>query len=215
MDCRLTARQGRLLILVLDRRHDTFLFVRRCSIGPAAQLLIPNPVKTSTVTVYDTMLTYNVTAGVGPFNASYVQPYFDQQRALAPGYPFQVLPYSSYAMVNNLVVNPTYSTISAPVSCSGACDSYLLSGGLLMATPWVPSGYGTFPDVKIDHVASIQLDFERDLGAAPAFSDADCSTYASGGVAIAVRVCIKAKAPDSPSILAGKQVAVSPAGCLH
>ncbi len=156
------------------------------------------------VTVYDTLMTYNVTAGVGPFNASYVQPYFDELRGLAPQYPYQVLPYSSFAMVNSLVADPTYSTVSTPVACAGdGCSSYLLSGGLVMTTPWVPMGYGDHPMVKVDDVPSIQLDFDRAAAAAASFADADCSVYGSPDTTIGVRLCLRTAGSSPGRLLAG------------
>ncbi|KAK3339693.1 hypothetical protein B0T25DRAFT_361876 [Lasiosphaeria hispida] len=97
-------------------------------------------VKTSRVTVHDTVLTYNVTAGIGPFNASYIDPFFEMLKSISPGHPYQVLPDSASALAYSLVVSPTKASASSPVWCSldHICDSYFLSGGLVMTTPWLP-----------------------------------------------------------------------------
>lgn len=172
-----------------------------------------HPVKTTRITVYDTLLTYNVTAGVGPFNASYVQPYFDYLKALSPDYEYEVLPYSSYAIAYDLVTNPTYATESLPISCQdGECDSYLLSGGVLMTTPWIPTGYSMHPVVKIDSVPAVQLDFEKELDE-QAFSDTDCITYGADGVLIAIRMCLQTHESRPGSLIAGEYRQQSALSC--
>lgn len=138
--------------------------------------------------MYDTAITYNVTAGVGTFNASYVAPFLDYLQLISPGYNYRVLPYNYYAVVFNLVIDPTYSGPSSPVNYFGDDFSYLLTGGLQMATPWTPSGYEDYPLVKIEHIPSVQLDFssfETDV-----FHNDDCSVYGQDTTAIGVRLCV-------------------------
>ncbi|KAK3315493.1 hypothetical protein B0H66DRAFT_642710 [Apodospora peruviana] len=156
----------------------------------AALLLFVN---TKRVTVYDTVLTYNVTAGIGPFNASYVDPFFENLKSLSPGYTHQVLPYSSYAAVHDLIANPALVSDSSPVQCpeSSACDSYFLSGGIAMTTPWMPSmPFASQRLARVTDVQGIQFDFEAGSGDGYNFSSADCETYGAEGVLIAIKVCL-------------------------
>ncbi|KAJ4407286.1 hypothetical protein N0V82_009955 [Gnomoniopsis sp. IMI 355080] len=118
---------------------------------------------TSNITLYDTLYTYDVTAGVGPFNASLVHPFIDYLQGLSPDYPYTVLPYTQFCAAYTLVLNPLIATVSEPVACisdtPGDCMSYLLSGGLEMVAPWVPELDPDFPMVKIDNVQAVQMDF--------------------------------------------------------
>ncbi|KAI4864525.1 hypothetical protein F4820DRAFT_448962 [Hypoxylon rubiginosum] len=145
--------------------------------------------QTSTVTVYDTGTIYNVTAGVGPFNGSYVQPFIESLASLQPDYSYQLLPYTYFASVYNPVISPLLSNIVAPVQCSGSnCFSYLLSGGLEMVTPWNPLGYANYPLVKIDSVPTIQVEFDDLID--DDFADADCDVFGASNTPIGIRLCI-------------------------
>ncbi|KAJ4386439.1 hypothetical protein N0V93_009335 [Gnomoniopsis smithogilvyi] len=119
--------------------------------------------KTSNITLYDTIYKYDVTAGVGSFNASLVQPFINYLQGLSPNYPYTVLPYTQYAAAYTLVLNPLIATVSEPVACisdaPGDCMSYLFSGGLEMVTPWIPKQDTDYPMVKIDNVQAVQMDF--------------------------------------------------------
>ncbi|KAI1767922.1 hypothetical protein GGR53DRAFT_480172 [Hypoxylon sp. FL1150] len=144
---------------------------------------------TTLVTVYDTAITYEATAGVGPFNGSLVQPFLQALRATAPGYPYTILPYTYFAAVYTLVLNPLISSVSEPVSCQdGKCFSYLLSGGLEMVAPWVPEGHIDYPMIKIDPVASLQMDFTQ--YASDEFEEVDCDIYGETGFTIGIRLCL-------------------------
>ena len=162
-------------------------------------------VRTSIVTVYDTALTYNVTAGIGPFNASYINPFFDNLKELSPGYPYQVLPYTSYAMVFNLVVNPTQASASPPIQCptNSTCDSYFLSGGMAMTTPWIPDVSAPSPMAMLPDVQGIQLDFQAGSGTDDLFSKSDCETYGADGVLIGIKMCVKPHESDPNLIVTG------------
>ncbi|KUJ06535.1 uncharacterized protein LY89DRAFT_603023 [Mollisia scopiformis] len=145
--------------------------------------------KTSLVTVYDIAFTYKVTAGVSPFNASLIRPFITSAQSLSPNYQLMVVPYTVFAAVYTLVLNPLLCTPSQSVKCTGTnCMSYLLSGGLEMVAPWVPEGYSDYPMVKIEDVPSIQLDFEWPVS--DIFDDADCDVFGEDGYTIGIRLCI-------------------------
>ncbi|KAK5627505.1 hypothetical protein RRF57_003220 [Xylaria bambusicola] len=146
-------------------------------------------VNTALTTVYDTASTYNATAGVGPFNHSLVQPFMDALHQNAPDYPYEILPYTYYAAVYTLVLNPLVTSISKPLSCKGgSCMSYLLSGGLEYVAPWVPQGHTDHELVKINKVPSIQLDFE--ISSNSSFSESECETFGEHGITIGIRLCV-------------------------
>lgn len=147
-------------------------------------------VDTSLITVYDTVYSYNVTAGVGPFNASLVQPFLSFLRSTAGDYPYEILPYTYFAAVYTLVLNPLITTVSQPVSCriGDERESYLLSGGLEEVTPWVPQDHNEYPLVKIDRAAALQLDFTATAN--DSFQSADCEIFGETGFAIGIRLCV-------------------------
>jgi len=168
-------------------------------------LRLSGSVRTSTVTVYDTATTYNVTAGVGLFNGSLVAPFIENLHKTAPGYPFETMPYSYYMLSSNLVANPLYSTWSDPVQCdhqAGECDSYVLSGGVVMSTPWIPTGYANHPLVKIEETPVLQLDFLRGNGTTN-FRDTDCLYFGQRKVLMGIRFCLRRHELDSRSLVIG------------
>ncbi|KAI0202467.1 hypothetical protein F4808DRAFT_449802 [Astrocystis sublimbata] len=144
---------------------------------------------TSLTTVYDTASTYAATAGIGPFNASLIEPFMANLRDTSPGYPYRVVPFSYFAAVYTLVLNPLVSTLAKPVACRGVdCASYLLSGGLEYVAPWVPAGNDSHGLVRIDMVPSLQLDFETPSSAK--FLDEDCENFGDEGILIGIRLCL-------------------------
>lgn len=166
-------------------------------------LILPPLVNTSIVTVYDTVHTYNATAGVGPFNASLVEPFTRRLRASAPAYPYEIVPFTYLAAVYFLVVNPLISTVASPVvTClaGNQCVSYLLSGGLEMVAPWMPSGYDRHSMVRIDNAPAVQLDFwgPADDG----FLETDCDDFGKTGFNIGIRLCM-APQPDDAGLRVG------------
>lgn len=155
------------------------------------------------MTVYDTAITYNVTAGVGPFNSSLVDPFFAALASTAPGYPYSILPFTYFAAVYILVVNPLISTISEPVHCVGpSCVSYLLSGGLSMVAPWQDHGLPEYPMVKVNGAPSMQFDFSGPIQTE--FPDGDCDVFGQHGFAIGIRVCVSKDQNVPGGLSAGK-----------
>lgn len=151
---------------------------------------------TSLVTVYDTAYTYDASAGVGPFNASLVQPFLSFLQGLSPDYPFTVLPYSYYAAAYTLVLNPLIATTANPVDCSehieGNCMSYLFTGGLEMVAPWSPAGYDDFGLVKVDNVPAVQIDFSGVLDIdQELFQPLNCDIYGDSDTSIGIQLCVE------------------------
>lgn len=168
---------------------------------------LTKPVNTSLVTVYDTAHSYESSAGVGPFNSSLVAPFIKRINTLSPGYPYQVLPFSIYAAVSNLVANPWFTTVMDPVQCSGPhCESYLLSGGALLMEPWIPPGYESTPFIKIDGIPTVQLEYTP-ISTPPnhthlLFNDTECQDFGNPSVLIALRLCVAAS-PSPGALNAG------------
>ncbi|KAK8024444.1 hypothetical protein PG993_012510 [Apiospora rasikravindrae] len=141
-------------------------------------------------TVYETALSYNVTAGVGPFNGSLVPPFLGFLESLAPDYPYTTVPYNYYAMAGSLVAYSTFGVVAEPVYCKGdGCFSYLLTGGLEMAMPDVPQGYPECPLVKIASSPAVQMEFTH-RKEYEGFNKRDCSVYGAPGTPIGIELCL-------------------------
>lgn len=154
------------------------------------------------VTVYDTAHSYNVTAGVGTFNGSYVQPFKDFLHTLSPTYEYETLPYSYFAGAYTLVINPLVSVVAQTRGCAdNLCASYILSGGLEMVIPWVPQGYDDHSMVMVKNVTSIQTDFTGPT--ADRFNDSDCDVFGESRVMIGIRLCLAQTSSDPGTIRAG------------
>ena len=144
-----------------------------------------------------------MTAGVGPFNSSLITPFINSLQSLAPDYPYQVLPFTCYAAVYALVLNPLLSTRSSPVSCKTSnCTSYLLSGGLSMVAPWVERGHPDYPLVKIRKTPSIQVDFSGPTD--DSFSASDCDLFGQTDSLLGIRLCVTELSSGSGLLRAGR-----------
>jgi hypothetical protein len=154
-------------------------------------------------TVYDAGYSYNVTVGVGVFNGSLIQPFITFLQSLSEDYEYQVAPYTYLSAVNSLISNPLISTISSPVSCAADdCQSYLITGGVEMATPWIPDIHHDFSLVIIENPPSIQLNTTHSENYI--FQEDECDLYGGVGYTIGIKLCI-AKEELSPGLLrAGK-----------
>lgn len=145
------------------------------------------------------MHSYNVTAGVGPFNGSLVQPFRDFLHTLAPTYQFETLPYSYFAGAYTLVINPLVSVVAETRGCSdNLCASYILSGGLEMVIPWVPQGYDDHSMVMVKNAPSIQVDFTGPT--MERFNESDCDVFGETRVAIGIRLCLS-QTPSNPETI--------------
>ncbi|EEP79552.1 predicted protein [Uncinocarpus reesii 1704] len=160
------------------------------------------------VTGYDAVYTYDVTAGVGQFNGSFVTPYIQKLQNLSPEYPYRVVPYTALSTVYSLIVNPMHSSISRPIACDDAdCDSYLLSGGLIMTTPWPPTSHPSDPVIQIYDVQSAQMEFRRNIEEGDGFVDGDCTVFGDEISVIGIRLCLANSRKNSGSVIAGSRKA--------
>lgn len=151
------------------------------------------PVDTSMIVVYDTALSYEAVAGVGPFNASLVDRFMDYMSSPLPGDDTQVLPYTYYSVVHNLVTNPVFSNVHEPVSCDGLardCTSYVLSGGSMMSATWQPDGHQQHPLLQIPRVPVIQIDFDNRSKRNHPLNMTDCDVFGADLTPIGIRFCL-------------------------
>lgn len=168
-----------------------------------------NLVQTSLTTAYSIAHTYDVTAGVGQFNGSYVKSYLQSLKDLQTDYNYTIVPYNMLAIAYNLAGNSMQASVAAPIdgSCSNgtaSCDSYLFTGGLIMTTPWAPTGYEGSPLVIINDMPAMQTEFKRGFGETHDFADGECSVFGADGVLIGVKFCVAEKAASRGSYRAGK-----------
>lgn len=159
-------------------------------------------VKASIVTAYDQVHEYDVTAGVGQFDGLYIPRYMEMLKNISDGYRPQIVPFSVLSTVYSLVENPMYATNTAPLGCDG-CDSYLLTGGVFLATPWMPTDYDAYPLVNIERIQAIQLEYNGWMSQADGFRNEDCDTYGSKGFLIGMKMCIADSRAYPGSIIAG------------
>ncbi|EXJ61433.1 uncharacterized protein A1O5_11749 [Cladophialophora psammophila CBS 110553] len=161
--------------------------------------------RTQLKVVYDSVSTYNVTAGVGQFNGSYIPEYLQQYQQTNTGYEFVVLPYSTVVTASNLVVNPMHATAIDPATCEGGmvCNAYLISGGLIMTTPWPPTNYPLYPVVTIPGVPSLQVDFVRGIHNDTFIDSTDCQVFGQQGFLIGIKFCLARSQSAVGSLFAG------------
>lgn len=168
-------------------------------------------INTSSITVYDNGLSYDVTAGIGPFRGSLVQPFVDflQTRAQEGTENNALVPYSFSHLVNMLVMNPAISTVASPIACTGngtgGCTSYLVTGGLESVTPWItPSQYySEFTMARLDRVPSIQVDVSTLVPEKAGFADENCEIFGKYGIIIGLKLCITADPTSQGSLRTG------------
>ncbi|ORY14471.1 hypothetical protein BCR34DRAFT_560515, partial [Clohesyomyces aquaticus] len=159
-------------------------------------------IKASVITAYDPVFEYDVTAGVGQFDGSYISKSMENLKNVSPGYPFQIVPFSVIATVYSLVSNSMLAINAAPINCDG-CDSYLLTGGVMSATPWVPTGYDAYPLVNIERIPASHIQFRGGMSQEDAFRNEDCDVYGSGGFLIGIKMCVAKSRAFPGSIAAG------------
>ncbi|KIW23718.1 hypothetical protein, variant [Cladophialophora immunda] len=161
--------------------------------------------RTRLVVEYESVKTYNVTAGVGEFNGSYIPEYLQQFQDTNAGYNYSVLPYSTVVTASNLVVNPMHSTAIDPVICASGrvCHGYLMSGGLIMTTPWPPTDYPSYPVVTIRDAPSTQIDFVRGIHNDTFVDSEDCLVFGADGFLIGIKFCLARSQSAPGSLFAG------------
>ncbi|KAF4609463.1 hypothetical protein G7Y89_g15853 [Cudoniella acicularis] len=77
----------------------------------------------SLATSFDPIYKYNVTAGVGQFNGSYVISYLQHLQDLEPDYPYIILPYNMLAIAYNLVGNSMHASVVPSIDKTCESDS--------------------------------------------------------------------------------------------
>lgn len=144
--------------------------------------------------------TFQVTAGTGPFNGSFVEPFLDSIG--------NVVPYWALASTYNFIVNPLFSIPSSPISCLSKgiqCDSYLFPGGTyLMYPPLINPPPSVDSTVIIYDAPGTQIDFSRGLDATDQFISQDCIVYGNNNSRVGVEFCLAASQASEGSILAGR-----------
>jgi hypothetical protein len=164
--------------------------------------------RTQITVVNQTISIYDVTAGVGIFRGSYVSEFIDALQSVNAGYNHTILPYSILTTASHLVTNPTHAFTTEPVHCNTgkACMSYLLPGGLIMATPLQPLDHDDYPAITIHHAPAAHLEFEKVVEQQQLFDDADdCMVFGSDDWTYGVQLCLTKDVRRPDSLLAGKK----------
>lgn len=163
--------------------------------------------------VNKTLFTYNVTAGIGAFRGSYVASFLDELRTvngISDNDNESILPYSIITTASNLVINAMHSVTSTPISCEGQnrrCNSYLLPGGLRMATPWPPTDNEDYPTITISNAPATQIDFLRNMEQEQMFDDTqDCLVFGSEKYRVGIQFCLSESRTRPDALLAGKMI---------
>lgn len=161
--------------------------------------------RTQLKVVYESVSTYNVTAGVGSFNGSYVPQYLQQFKDTNGGYSYSVLPYSTLVTASNLIVNPMHSVALDPVNCETGmdCTGYLMSGGLMMTTPWPPTDHADYPVVVLENAPSVQIDFVKGIHNDTFVDSDDCLVFGQDGFLIGFKFCLAKSQSAIGSLIAG------------
>ncbi|KAF2659788.1 hypothetical protein K491DRAFT_622242 [Lophiostoma macrostomum CBS 122681] len=185
---------------LVDRLWSILRIVLVTAVWVAAVVLFINA---HVDTTYSTGFIYDVTAGVGKFNGPYVGQYLGNLANMARdgGYPNTIVPYTIVTTSSNIVSDAMRVTTVDPVNCAG-CNSYLLTGGFLMTTPWAPTGYQDYPLVNIDNVPGTQVQYKAGNGTVE-FASQDCTVYGEPPFLFGIKVCVKTSDANKGSFEAG------------
>jgi hypothetical protein len=154
-------------------------------------------VNTSVATVYDPILTFNVTAGAGSFNGSFVKPTLQNVGGR--------ISYWILASAYDFIMNPQFSVMASPVSCSGGCDSYIFPGAVWSMNPAVPDDAPANSMVTIYNSPASQMEFRKGLSDGDRFSEQDCTVYGESTGPIGAEFCLARSQAYEGSIIAGEQ----------
>ena len=161
--------------------------------------------KTRLSTFYAVQSSQDITGGVGPFRGSYVSEFLSYLQDQNPAYNKTILPYSTLITASQLVVNPAYVLSTPPIlPCNkdDRCNSYLLPGGPLLATPRPPSGNSDYPTITIHNAPAMQLDFSSPTIQQESFSETeDCSVYGEDGFQFGFQFCLIDSKQDPGTLL--------------
>lgn len=160
-------------------------------------------------TVYRSVSTYNVTAGVGPFQGSYVAEFINMLQTNNAPYNYTVLPYQLITTSSNLISNTMHTIDTTPSVCKDGktCHGYLLTGGLLLTDPWGSTDFLDYPAVTIYNAPAMQIDFMRGIEQGDEFDDPlDCTDYGAENFLIAVKFCLARSQVRPGSLNASKSI---------
>lgn len=139
---------------------------------------------------------YDVTSGIGPFNASYVESFVGSFQDPETEPATAIVPYVFTSVADSLITNTLFTTVAEPIYCEPSerdleCASYIISGGLSLVSPWTPAGNLDHPLVRIRDVPTMQAEFQGRSGP-KSFSDGDCLIFGSERSRIAAELCLSA-----------------------
>ena len=167
-------------------------------------------VKTSTITAYNHKHTFNVTAGTGQFNGSFVESFLESFG--------NVVPYWALASTYNFVTNPLFSISSRPISCPGRatqCGSYLLPGGTYLMYPQPSPQPLVDSTIIIFDAPGTQIDFAQGLDASDQFLSQDCIVYGNDNSLVGVEFCLAMSQSSEGSVIAGMFAAKGHLESMH
>lgn len=173
--------------------------VRRYSNPLSRNFLTIRVVRTSSITAYNHSDTFHVTAGTGPFNGSFVEPFLESFD--------NVVPYWALALTYNFVSNLLFSISSRPITCprrATQCDSYLLPGGTYLMYPQPSPQPSADSTVIIYDAPGTQIDFAQGLDASDQFLSQDCIVYGDENSLVGVEFCLAMSQASKGSVLAGR-----------
>jgi hypothetical protein len=161
-------------------------------------------VGTSLVTNYQSSFVYNITAGIGQYNGSFVEPYLEKLQSHGGNSTQKVLPYSSLARAYNLVSNPIHTVSMPPIDCTGeGCYSFLMTGGLDLTTPLPHMESPSSPLVEIPEVMGRQIEYQMGLADGDVLGESDCTMYSDDITIIAIRFCLAESRVNDGAFIAG------------
>lgn len=139
---------------------------------------------------------YDVTSGIGPFNASYVESFVGSFQDPETEPAAAIVPYVFTSVADSLITNTLFTTVTEPIYFEPSerdlkCASYIISGGLSLVSPWTPAGNLDHPLVRIRDVPTMQAEFQGRSGP-KSFSDGDCLIFGSERSRIAAELCLSA-----------------------
>ncbi|KAL4876794.1 hypothetical protein BJY04DRAFT_222803 [Aspergillus karnatakaensis] len=192
--------------LSYDSLESSSLVSVLCALDDRSRTNAAPVADTSIGITHTPVFSYPVTAGNGQFNGSTVRPYIELLQGRDQGYEYTIVPYWMQAVVNNLVTTPMHSAAGEPVPVAACaelhCNSYLLPGGVVGATPWPPTNYSSAPVIEIIDAPTFQIDFAPELNG-HSFSEDECSLYGANDTYVGIRFCLAESRAYNGSFAAG------------
>jgi hypothetical protein len=155
-------------------------------------------VNTSFGPVYNATFAFNVTAGTGKFDGSFVAP---TMKAYNGNVTLWTL-----ATASTFLKTSQYSTSIDPINCAeenSKCESYLLPGGVRSILPNPPVS-NLDPIVLVHDSPASQVEFAIDLKGRDQFSSEECIVYGDKKYLVGVEFCLAHNSALPGSIVAGE-----------